>query len=120
LLGVSAVEFLLEELNNDENLHPHLKEHPLMADALRFRIEFRDKNHLRYFDGAIDSVTIDRGEVTYTVTPPDEEYVWPSEVLAEESYVEAKQRAIPPTKSRFSYPIPESLKLCLRNKSLTR
>ncbi len=94
LLGVSVVESLLELINNDETLKPYLKRTPFTSECVKLRINFRDRKNYLFYDGVLDSVIFEAGQVTYLECPPEKEMFSGSTVIAQESYEEALKKTL--------------------------
>ena len=81
-LLVGVVETLLKTLNESERLRLFLKPFPFPANRVKMAIRFVNENFYPYFDNSVKAITIENGQISYTV---DENY--PS--IPSESYAEA-------------------------------
>lgn len=85
-----ADEFI-QTVNNDEQIRNYLAEFPFPTSRLKIRISFVKRDHFTYYDGSLESVTLNGDEVIYFQNSPPDSLTWPVEtpVFAKESYQEA-------------------------------
>lgn len=85
---------LVETINENKQLNPHLIEYPFPTNRFKLRINFVRDNHFRYHDGSMVSITLENDKITYFNISPEDRLVRPIPFY-EESYLEAQNLSLP-------------------------
>ena len=64
---------LLQMMNQSTELRPHLVEYPFPSKRLKIRISFTTSDHHSYYDGSMQSMTLEKDKITYYKIPPEDE-----------------------------------------------
>ncbi|MCE5319104.1 MAG: hypothetical protein LLG04_17300 [Parachlamydia sp.] len=91
---LAAVKGLLDALNRNEKLRPHLSEFPFPWNRLKMRIRFAKQNYYSYKDGSVESVRLEGSEIAYSKAPLMDQGRYDGPVVfATESYQKAVEKA---------------------------
>ena len=64
-LLVSVAEGLLEEINSNLTVRPHLDVYPMISDLISIRIDFEDENHITLGNGGVSEIYFANGKIKY-------------------------------------------------------
>lgn len=85
-MTVLVIENLLQEINNNEQLRPYLKDYPFSVDRVKMRIDFTKKDGYSYCDGSVKYITVKDKEICYFQIPPDPKAIEFEQIFAKEDY----------------------------------